>query len=778
MNDLRFACRQLLRNPGVTAVAVVSLALGIGLNSAVFSIINAVFFGSIHGVAQPRRVLFASERVSYPAFQHLRTESRTVSALAATTGANVTVQLEGQSLHKGVPVVSDNFFATMGIRPMLGRFFDSQPTGLPSAVPEVVLDHQFWQRNWNSDPAAIGQRLVLNNVSFTIVGVGPEHFYGPGPERPLGWVPLGALPLLEGHPIRWEDTGDRRFGLCGRLRPEASLAQAQAEFAGLLALQPELAPPKPILLGGGRQIWTGGTSVEKQAEFLLVTVVPLVAVGTILWIACSNVANLLLARAVARRREIAIRLATGASRGRVVRLLMLESLCLAVLGGGLGLLVSAWTVDFVFATFTNFTFLTAPVDGHVLAYTAGISLLSTLLFGLVPALQATRTDVASALKSEGAGSVSGWRSSRLRTFFLITQIAGSMALLVVTATFVRSVTANRFGETARLIDHLLVAQFPEAWPASAPAGLQRQLREQIGALPGVRTVTLGTAGQGETARLFVAGSEGQTNAPSVTVQKVDAAFFQATGRTLLRGHNVDPSAAVASGEAVVINEAAARLFWPGLDALGQRFQLDAITGLEVAGVIRDQDSSAQVYRPFPASAVPTQALVQTEVPSGQLVVPLRQLLQRLAPQPSFPQVAPLREAQSRGLVEITQVTVLVGGLALLLAATGIFGSMAFSSSQRTREMGIRLALGASRIQVVRLLLGQGFKIASLGCVIGLVLVAVAFQFMNGLIFGKWTLELSVLAAVATVFTLVTLLACWLPARRASRVDPMVTLRSE
>ncbi len=458
--------------------------------------------------------------------------------------------------------------------------------------------------------------------------------------------------------------------------------------------------------------------------------------------------------------------------------MMLESLCLAVLGGGLGLLVSAWTVDFVFATFTNFSFLTAPVDGHVLAYTASISVLSTLLFGLVPALQATRTEVASALKAEGAGSISGRQSSRLRTFFLITQIAGSMALLVITATFVRSVTANRFGETARLIDHLLVAQFPDALPASAPAELQRQLREQIGALPGVRTVTLGATGQGETARLFVAGREGQTNAPSVTVQKVDAAFFQATGRTLLRGRNVDPSSVLPSGEPVVINEAAAHQFWPGSDAVGQRFQLDSIANLEVAGVVREQDTSAQVYRPFPATSVPAQALVLTEVPPGQLVVPMRELLQRLAPQHSFPLVAPLREAQSRDLVEITQVTGLIGGLALLLASTGIFGSMAFSSSQRTREMGIRLALGSSRSQVVRLLIGQGIKIAFLGCVIGLVLVTVAFQFMNGLIFGKWSLELSVLAAVATVFTLVTLLACWLPARRASRVDPMVALRAE
>ena len=778
MNDLKFALRQLLKNPGFTAVAVISLALGIGLNSAVFSIINAIFFQTIRGVPQPQQVMIANGSVSYPAYRHLRTETHTLSGLAAASGTEVTLDWADQTFRRHVPAVSDNYFAALGVRPLLGRFFESATNGIPSAEPEVVLDFQFWKRQLAGDPAVLGQTLRLNGVAFTIVGVAPEAFHGPGPERRACWVPLGTLPRLESRAGDWDDTGKRTYALIGRLCPGCSLAQAQSEIAVLLAQRAEFASPKPIILGAGRENWTGGTSAEKETEFLLVTVVPLVAVGTILWIACSNVANLLLARGVSRRREIAIRLATGASRWRVVRLLLLESVFLSLLGGGLGLVMSSWTVDFAFATFSNFSSLVAPIDGHVLAYTFGISLLSALLFGLVPAWQSTRTDVAAALKSEGAGSISGRQTSKLRSFFLVTQIAGSTALLAITATFVRSVMSNHFGETARQVDHLLVAQLKDGFQAASPRELQRQLREAIGSLPGVRAVTLGNLDQTESARLRGAGMEEGTNTPTVAVQRVDAAFFQVSGMTLLRGRNPDPALATDPIEAAVINEFAARQYWPDQDAIGQRFTLDSTNHFEVTGIVRDQNGLAKVYRPFPETVAPAMALVLTEIPSGQMVGPIRQRLQKLAAERSFPQVATLRDAQLNGLGEITKVTVLVGGLALLLAATGLYCSMAFSSRQRTQEMGIRLALGASRGQLSRLLIGHGFKVAAIGCTAGLVLVFIAFQFMTGLIFGKWSLDLPLLVAVAALFTLVTLVACWLPARRAARTDPMEALRNE
>ncbi|HTH49175.1 MAG TPA: ADOP family duplicated permease [Candidatus Limnocylindria bacterium] len=778
MNDLKFALRQLLKNPGFTAVAVVSLAIGIGLNSAVFSIINTVFFQTIRGVEQPRRVMLTDQQVPYAAYRHLQAENQTMSGLAATAGTEVAVQWDDQGFRKGIPAVSDNYFAMLGVRPLLGRFFELTAKGQPVPVSEIVLDYQFWQRRLNADPGVVGRTLRLNGSSFTIVGVAPEAFHGAGPERPFFWVPLGSLPQLEGQTEDWSDTSKRKVGIIGRLRPGRTLQEAQAEFTVLLAASPEFALARPLVLGAGREVWTGGTSVEKEAEFLLVTTVPLVAVGTILWIACSNVANLLLARAVGRRREIAIRLATGASRGRVIRLLLLESLLLALMGGTLGLLVTGWTVDFVFATFANFGSLAVAVDGNVLAYTAGIAVVSTLLFGLVPALQAARTDVAEALKSEGSGSLSGRRGSRLRTFFLITQVAGSMALLVVTITFVRSLVAGRFGEAGRQADHLLVAQVPEPAAVMTPATRQQQLRELLGAVPGVRAVTLLESGSGNPMQVHLPGTEAVTNAPTALVQRVDAAYFKTIGAELLRGHGPDPSQTATVETEVVLNEAALRQFWPGKEVMGQTLALDSSSGLAVVGLVRDHDDRALMYRPLPESASPANALLLTGPVAENLVGPTRQVLQTIASPQSFPQVAPLLDARQQGLKEITQVAALVGGVALLLAATGLYGSMAFSASQRTRELGVRLALGASRMQVVRLLIGQGLKIALTGCAVGLLLVLAAFQLMKGLIFGEWTLEPSVLAVVAAIFAAVTLFACWLPARRASRTDPMIVLRTE
>jgi predicted permease len=779
MTDLKFAIRQLLKNPGFTAVVVVSLALGIGLNAAVFSFINTVFFQTIQGVKQPLRVVLGTGRISYPAYQALSSDVTTVSGFAACAGVSAVVASDDGAWRYAVPAVSGSYFPILGVRPFLGRFFEQHPAGTPPALPEAVLDFQFWQRRWNSDPAVIGRTLSLNGIPFTVVGVGPESFHGAGPERPPCWVPLGMLPQLEGKPAVWSAAAARQFQLIGRLETGATLARLRAETAMVFARQPELASEKPLDFGAGREKWTGEETTEKRAEFLLVTVVPLVATATILWIACSNVANLLLARAVGRRREIAIRLATGASRWRVLRLLLLESLLLAIAGGGLGLLMSRWTVQFVFATFPEYSRLAVSLDGSVLAYTAAISVLSTLFFGLVPALQATRVDVSTGLRSEGAGGGEDWRGSRLRTVFLITQIACSMVLLVVTATFVRSLLANRFGETGRQIDHLLVARLPDAPTALTARDLQRQLRERLGTIPGVARVTLLESDTGNTARFGISnGSVETTNAPVVSVQRIDAQYFRATGAELVLGQNVVPTAISAGLSEAVINEAAAHRFWPGGKTLGQRFVLDGTNTLLVTGVVRDHNEQAEIYRPLPADAAIALVLVQTAIPADPLVSPVRGGLQEIVPKQSFPLVSTLRDAQVGGLSQMTTVSALLGGLALLLAATGLYGSMSFTSSQRRREMGIRIALGASRGQVARSLILRGMKIAAIGCVIGLVLVVIAFQLLVGLIFGKWTLDLASLSAVAAVFALITFVACWLPARRASRVDPVIALRNE
>lgn len=773
MNDLKFALRQIFRQPTLTVVAVVSLAVGIGLNTAVFSIINAVFFQTLRGVPDPGRVVFANERVSRETFRELRSSVQSFSGLTAFQPESLDVSWRDQVRRVPIPTVADNYFAVLGVQPHLGRFFEAHPAA-STAPHEVVLEYEFWRQECQADPAIVGQSLRLNGTVHTIVGVAPAAFHGPGPERPLLWVPLGNLSPL---PPKAEEGKDRNLRLLGRLKEDVSLEQAQAELSVLLRSLSQRGDPgsQPVVLGIGREVWTGGTSLEKQAEFLLVTAVPLVAVGTLLLIACSNVANLLLARGVARRREMAIRLATGASRWRIVRQLLMEGALLAALGAGAGLLVSTWTVRFVFATFANYSRLEAPMDGRVLIYLGALAVLSTLLFALVPAWESSRADVSEALKSEGAGTSPGPSTSRLRNAFLIIQLAGAVALLVISATFVRSLLLSQFGETARFENQLLVAQLPELAAPLPEAEHRRDVRDALKSVPGVVAVTFQTAGPTELKLLPSDGSPPTTNTPTVRLTQIDSEFLAAVGQSLQAGRELSPSGANPSRE-ILVNRAAVSRYWPEGSPLGRQLHLETWGALEVVGVLEDGEPLPNLYAAVRDGAVTPTVVIRTSAPAAESVESVRRILRQSAVSGSVVQVAPLRDLRRQGLKEMTQVSVLLGGLALALAATGIYGSMAFTSSQRVREMGIRMALGATRAQVMGLLVRQGLKVNVAAGLLGLLLALAAFQLLSGLIFGQWKLELSVLVAVWGIFALVTLLASWIPARAVGRTNPLTALR--
>lgn len=527
-------------------------------------------------------------------------------------------------------------------------------------------------------------------------------------------------------------------------------------------------------------------SGEKRIEFLLVVVMPLVIAGLILWIGCSNVANLLLARATARRKEIAIRLANGATRSRLVRLLLTESLLLAIAGGALGMLVAAWTLDLVWLTLPEAPQLAIDIDTHVLFYTGAIAVAATLLFGLVPALHATRVDVAPLLKGEAPPPHADVRrGARVRRFFLVTQFASSMALLVVAGTFVRTIVAAHVGPQSALIDHLSVASVETALTSPpARAAYWRSVRDGLQGLPGVTTVTLTAASGATPSALIPAGTDPAAPRLQVDVQAVDSGYFTTAGSIVLSGQTgLQPAArnegATGAAEPAVVNERAANQFWGSAGVVGRRFALGDTALLEVVGVVRDDGVEPRVFRALQDGDLTLANItIRSARPAERMVEPVRSLLTSLARDRGSVRVTTLREATSGSLARITRLAVVVAGIVLALATVGLYGSISFVTSQRTREIAIRMAVGAPGHAVLGLVAREGLLVVAMGSVLGLSLMAIAFRFMSGMIFASWNLEPLTVAGVLATFSLATLGACYLPGRRAMRLDPMRVLRAD
>jgi predicted permease len=778
--DTRYAFRTFRRQPGFAAVAVISLAAGIGLNTAVFSVINTIFFQSIRGVPEPDRVASIGGRVSFATFRDVRDNTQSLERVAAWQPLQVDIDVRGIKVRGAVPAVSEGYFAVMGIRSDRGQFFDAAPGRQPAAEAAVVLDYEFWTKALASDPTAIGETLLVSGVRATILGIAPRTFHGIGPERPALWMSMGMVPMVRSTAPRWDDPSENGWRIVARVRSGVTPPQVNAELRTLAVRSPALFPRGSLTASTGPERWTGPVSPEKRIEFLLVVVLPLVVVGLILWIGCSNVANLLLARAAARRKEIAIRLANGASRSRLIRQLLTESLLLAIGGGALGLLLAAWTLDFAWATLPEVPRLAIELDIHVLVYTALVCVVATLLFGLVPAFHATRVDVAPLLKGDEPGHHHTTRGARVRTFFLVTQFASSMALLLVAGTFVRTLIATHVGEQSAVIDHLAFG-YVESGLDREPARVEfwKTVREESLRLPNVTSVTLSPAGNGPRQRLVPEGFDGVTGQAEVTTQHIDGGFFRTAGITLLAGHDPTADAATGAVEMAVVNERAARQFWRTTDVVGKRFALGDVPVVEIAGVMRDDGAEACVFRRLTdGSLTRANILVRTAHDSEATVEPLRALLLRLSGDRAFTRVSTLREAQLGGLQRLTTLALVVAALVLSLATVGLYGSISFINSQRTREIAIRMALGAPRQAVLRLLAREGVLVVAGGSALGLALTAIAFQFMSGMLFARWTVDPLTVAGVMAAFSATTLLACYLPGRRALRIDPMGVLRSD
>ncbi len=810
VQDVRYGLRALRRQPGLTAIAVLSLGLAIGATATVFTWLNGMVLDPLPAIPQWNRVVAAYTRapeggtwsVSWPDFRDWRAGARTVDLAAwdmmpvgLRDGSGPTERAWGQ-------LVSGNYFADLEVRPALGRVLRMDDE--EQRAPVAVLGYRYWRRRFAGDSGVIGRTITLNGAGFTIVGVAARRFVGNYVGMDLHvYLPMTTYPLLAPETAAlFADRQRRSIEVIGRLKPEATLEQAAGELDPLARRAGEaggLAQPLGAVVKLHRDIDAPGAMRPLLGALLGVA-------GMVLLIACANVAGLLLARAVARRREIAVRLAVGASRLRLVRQLLTESLVLAVLAGALGLLLTFWLRDGLLAllpavpypVFMDFT-LNAWVVTFAIVVTAG----AAMAFGLVPALQASRPELVPSLKDE-IGQGRGSRGRLLGTL-VVAQVALSLVTLVSAGLFMRSVALVRSIDTGMHgLDRVLLVSTDLRLSGlrgdSTHVALARSLLERVRALPGVeaaavaRGVPLGPAGLA-TADTRIAGYAPR---PSEIVQvshnDVTDDYFRATGVRLLEGRTISAADVSQNAPVAVVSEAFVRRYLAGRAAIGSRVAMGGGGGdwLSIVGVVATtkvfdytEDPRPVVYRPYSARFAPAAFTLHVRtagaLPPFALTSAVRGAFAAVSADLPFLDPRSMADfttipywPQTVGAVMLAGV----GGLALLLATVGIYGIMAYTVSRRTREIGVRVALGATRRDVLRLVLGRAVRLAGLGLALGLAAALGVGRLIGTMLYGVSGSDPLTFAATGALLGTVALLASWVPARRAAKVDPLLALRYE
>jgi predicted permease len=816
IRDLTYGLRMLLRSPAFTVIAALSLALGIGANTAIFSLINVILLRPIP-VEEPARlasVFTTDERnpgnlpLSHLNYKDLRDQNQAFTDMAAFTFAQLNWSTGNEAEQIPAQVVSGNYFSVLGGQPPLGRGFlreeDEKPT------PVAVVSHGFWERSLGSDPAIVGRTLTLNRTPFTIVGVAPKGFTGTflggGPSV---WVPMSMHDVVQPNFDWYEERRGLFLFAFGRLKPGISLDQARANLQTVFGQLAQAFPTdnkgrsagvQPLLETRLNPFGLGGPQVV-QVSMILMTVV-----GIVLLIACANIANLLLARANKRRKEIAIRLALGAARGRLLRQLLTESVLLSIIGGALGLLLAFWLLDGLVAADLQ---LPLPVDegltidGRVLAFTAALALLTGVLFGLAPAIQASRADVVPVLKNEtvpfGAGR--GWRSFiSLRQALVVSQVALSLIALIAAGLFLRSLRDAQGAEMGFETRGVLIMNFNLGREGYTPERGQlfyQQVVERVSGLPGVQTAGVAqnpplAAAGGPLRSVFPEGMDTTTqDRILVQVNSVSPGYLETIDVPLLRGRDVTQTDATGAPLVVVINQTMAQRFWPGQEAIGKRFKFfgdEAFT--TVIGVARNavyngvgEDPIPFIYQPLRQNYSPQAALhIRGAGDAAGLAGIVRREVQQIDPTLSVFDVRTLEDQASEALAPL-RINVIVlatfGGLALLLASIGLYGVANYAVAQRTREIGVRMALGANPSSVLRLVLGHGLMLVAAGLTVGLGLaLLLASMIPPDLLPNVSARDPLTFGGTSAVLAAVALVASYIPARRATRIDPLIALRTE
>ena len=809
INDLRFALRMLLKSPAFAAVAVLSLALGIGACTTVFCWIQSALLRPFPGVAQPERlVVLCAERrgelfdtVSLPDLRDFRKASGTFAGVLGSQITPACLTVNGKSEWIYGQIATANFFDVLGVKPALGRAFVAEEDLRPGGAPVLVLSHGFWQRRFGGDPGIVGRTVELNRHSFTVVGVAPAGFLGT--MNPLNcdfWAPL-SMHQQVAHFGSLTERGDRWLHTIARLQPGVRFEQAQAA-ATTIARQLEASFPVPNREIGVRILRPWKSPWGAQA--LLLPVLPMllaVSLGVLLIVA-ANVANLLLARASIRQKEVAIRLAMGAGWGRLVRQFLTESLLLGALGGLLGIVVAHYAANAMAALIPD-TYLPVtfhfPIDRLTLGFTLLVTLATVVLFGLAPALQAARANLQTALKEGGRTSSAGGSHQRFRGLLVATEIALALLLLVGAGLCIKGSGAARridpgFDPRQAVVAGLRLGA--HGYSEQDGKVFYRRLREQLAAQPGVQAAALaswfplGFEGGGGTS-FEVAGYQPTANENmGAQYAIVTPGYFESMGIPFVDGRDFAELDAADAPRAVILNETMAKRYWPDQSPLGREMKVWGGQTAKVIGVVKagKYRSLSEPDRPFLylsyQQGVPDLNLgviLRTTVPPASVIPMIRREIHALDPAVEVWAALTLENFVEAAFVaqRIASTLLLVlGAVALALAAMGIYGAMAYAVSQRTQEMGVRLALGAQARDVIGLVLKQGLRLAALGGVMGCVGAVILTRLLRSFLHGVHPLDPGTFIGVLLLLTAVTGLACFIPAWKASRVSPVEALRYE
>ncbi len=809
--DLRYGARILLKQPGFTFIAVMTLALGIGANTAIFSFVNSLFLRPLH-VPNPERVarLYAEDKqgrgfdvFSYPNYADLRDRSQTLQALAAHRQVEASVGLGAGAENMEGEVVTGNYFQALGVNAALGRTLLPDDDKNPGAHPVVAISHSFWSRRMGADKSAVGKKLYINSHPFTIVGVMPEEFNGSYQAFTADfWAPMMMHEQIRPRGMTLDSRGWGWLSGTARLKPGVMLSEAQMEVDRLTKQIVEEYPR--VNEGISRfRLYPASALPEEFREgvsgmlFFFTAVV-----GLVLLAACANIAGLMLARMTSRHREIAVRQALGASRFRLIRQWLTESLMLALCGSAAGLIFALWASDGLTALappeYGNFS-PRLQLDARVLAFTLAVSVVAGALCGLFPALRASRADLVVALNESGSAGSGGRHRSRLQQTFVVTQVAVSLVLLVVAGLLLRSLQSSAAFDPGFKTDNLLLARMDlrrQGYSNEQGQTFYRQFSERTQSAPGVRAVTSAMVvplGSGRESRGFIIPGHLAPNGSryiSIANNTVGSNYFATMGIPLLRGRDFDERDDQSGArQVVVINETMAQRFWPNGNAVGQSIQTSANgPAIEIVGVVRDIKYHTLVEKPMPyVYANVTQFYspdmtmhIRTSGDPGALIGEVRKQIDSLDPNlgAQFSTFAEFRQVSLFPSRAMAIVSSLFGSLALLLAAVGIYGVTSYTVGQRTREVGIRMALGAQRGAILRLIIVQGVRITLIGVGAGLVAALSLTRFLSSHLFGVSAYDPLTFVMIASLLTLVALVACWIPARRATKVDPMIALRFE
>ncbi|HEV8189196.1 MAG TPA: ABC transporter permease [Pyrinomonadaceae bacterium] len=797
-NDLRYAFRALLKHRNFTVAALLTLALGIGINTSIFTLLYSVAFRELP-VKNPKQVVNVFQTLegefdrqvegnvsllSYPEYLNYRDRVSGLSGLAAS--ADVNLYLGGNNVEKinGL-LVTDNYFSVLGGGSALGRTFFDKECQAPLQCPVAVLSHGFWQRRFGSDQSVIGTSITLNRQRFTVLGVAAADFRGAEMTVPDVWLPLMMQPALIKESQFLSQPNLSWLSTVGRLKDGASSAQVQAEMQLVAAQMDKEYPGRKTTVS----VVPGSylNLPEVRSEGAPIAVMVLAAVGLVLLIVCANVSNLMLARAGARRKEIAVRLALGASRWRLIRLLLTESLLLAVLGGLAGLLLTVVLPPILMTLIPEIGLdIDLKPDTTVFAYMFLISLVTGVVFGLAPAIQSTKPDLTDALRST-RNKTRGSRSY-LRNLLVIGQVAVSMVLLIAAGLIVRGLQRAQSTNLGFESKNLLVLSMdlaPLSYDEGRAATFQTQLFDHLKALPGIKSVTVAQIVPFAGWRNDLIDIDGQGSGLSVNGNMVSAEYFQTLGIPMRRGRQFTDEDARSAELPAVINQAMANRFWPGADPIGNRFKDSEGTSHEIIGVAGDVSSinvgklDGPLFYTVASPEKLTGHSLVLRTNENQLGV-IRDLARSLD-KDAFVTVEPL-EANARRMLEPARTGAWFSGtvslLALIIAATGIYGMLSYHVVERTSEIGIRMALGAQRRSVLLLIVRDGMKLAAIGTAIGVVSAVVLSRVLASLLFGLASTDAFTFAAVSAGALIVALLACYIPARRATKVDPLVALRNE